>query len=48
LERVICDDALRRQLAERGPRQAARFSWERCAEATAHGYRLALGSGAPR
>lgn len=46
LERVICDETLRRGLAERGPRQAARFSWERCAEATARAYRFALESDA--
>jgi glycosyltransferase involved in cell wall biosynthesis len=46
LERVICDEALRGRLAERGPRQAARFSWERCAEVTAQAYQFALESGA--
>lgn len=48
LERLICDEELRGRLAEAGPRQAARFSWERCAEATARAYRFALDSCARR
>jgi glycosyltransferase involved in cell wall biosynthesis len=34
LLRVLVDDALRHDLAERGLRQAARFSWEECARKT--------------
>lgn len=48
LERVICDEGLRRELAELGPRQAAQFSWERCATGTARAYHLALEAGARR
>lgn len=43
LERIIGDEELRQQMAERGPLQAARFSWERCADATARAYELAMG-----
>jgi len=45
LQRVIGDEDLRRRLAELGPQQAARFSWERCAAATAVAYRFALETG---
>jgi glycosyltransferase involved in cell wall biosynthesis len=34
LRRVLVDDALRHDLAERGLRQAARFSWQECARQT--------------
>ncbi len=39
---VINDDALRARLGEAGVRQAARFSWQRCAEETVAVYREAL------
>lgn len=39
--RVLSDAELRRDLAERGPRQAARFTWEATARATAAVYREA-------
>jgi len=42
LERLICDEDLRRLLSERGPRQAARFSWAGCAQATVRAYQAAL------
>jgi glycosyltransferase involved in cell wall biosynthesis len=34
IETVWADDHLRQQMASRGPRQAANFSWQRCAEQT--------------
>lgn len=40
--RIICDSRLRRQLIERGLRQVGKYSWERTAEKTLDGYRLAL------
>jgi glycosyltransferase involved in cell wall biosynthesis len=43
VERLLRDDELRAGLRERGRAQAARFSWERCAEETARSYALALG-----
>jgi glycosyltransferase involved in cell wall biosynthesis len=42
IERLLTDDALRADLRERGRAQAARFSWERCAEETAASYERAL------
>jgi len=36
VERVLSSPSLRSDLAERGPRQAARFSWERCARESLH------------
>lgn len=38
LRRVLTDGALRRELAARGPAQAAKFSWERCARETYEAY----------
>jgi glycosyltransferase involved in cell wall biosynthesis len=48
LEQIICDEDLRRTLAERAPRQAARFSWATCAQATVQAYRVALQPSAPQ
>ncbi|MDO9408187.1 glycosyltransferase family 1 protein [Patulibacter sp.] len=42
IERLLTEDALRADLRERGPAQAARFSWERCARETARTYAQAL------
>lgn len=42
IERLLSDGALRADLRERGLAQAARFSWERCAEETARTYERAL------
>jgi len=42
LERVLTDDALRAELAARGPRRAADFSWTHTAELTMQTYRRAL------
>lgn len=42
LQRLIRSDELRAALRERGFRQAAQFSWQRCAEATVAAYRSAL------
>lgn len=39
LRRTLTDDALARDLAERGLARAARFSWQRCAEETLAVYR---------
>ena len=41
LERVLSDDAFRDDLRERGPRQAAQFSWERAACQTVEVYEAA-------
>ncbi len=48
LGQVLGDAGLRDELRERGPRQAARFTWERTAEVTASAYRRALGVEAVR
>ncbi len=42
LDRLLTDAALRQELAHRGPLQAARFSWSRCAAAVEEAYDLAL------
>lgn len=42
IERLLGDEALRADLVVRGTAQAARFSWERCAEQTAQVYARAL------
>jgi len=42
LDRLLTDEALRRALAQRGPRRAAQFTWERTAAATVAVYRDAL------
>jgi glycosyltransferase involved in cell wall biosynthesis len=42
LERVLADPALAADLAARGPEQAGRFRWERCAELTEEVFREAL------
>jgi len=42
LHRVLTDDALRDDLAARGPRRARRFSWTRTAELTLDTYRRAI------
>lgn len=39
---VVYDDELQRSLAERGRARAARFSWERAAEAVVRSYRRAI------
>ena len=36
IERVLTSPSLWSDLAERGPRQAAHFSWERCARESLH------------
>jgi glycosyltransferase involved in cell wall biosynthesis len=41
LERVVCDDALRAELAERGPRRAAHFRWDATADGLVALYRRA-------
>ncbi|HEX2173210.1 MAG TPA: glycosyltransferase family 1 protein, partial [Dehalococcoidia bacterium] len=41
IDRVLSDPLLRADLRSRGPRQAARFSWRRTAEATLSAYREA-------
>jgi alpha-1,3-rhamnosyl/mannosyltransferase len=40
LERLLCSQSLRDGWSEKGRRQAALFSWERCAAETAEVYRL--------
>lgn len=40
--RIVSSDVLREDLVARGLRQAARFTWERCAEETVAVYRTAL------
>jgi alpha-1,3-rhamnosyl/mannosyltransferase len=40
LENLLCNQSLRDEWAEKGQRQAALFSWERCAAETAEVYRL--------
>jgi len=42
VERLLGDDALRSRLASAGPAQAARFTWEATAQATATAYRRVL------
>ncbi len=44
LHEVLTDEVLRGRLAAAGPRRAADFTWERCADGTMHAIRLALGS----
>lgn len=41
LDRLLTDTELRSRLILAGPRQAARFTWRRCATLTADAYRLA-------
>ncbi|OQA42147.1 MAG: Alpha-D-kanosaminyltransferase [Chloroflexi bacterium ADurb.Bin325] len=43
MHRVLAAPALRAQMREAGPRQAARFSWRAAAHATAEVYRTVLG-----
>jgi glycosyltransferase involved in cell wall biosynthesis len=38
LRRVLSDEALRHDLAARGPAQAAKFTWEKCAQETYEAY----------
>jgi glycosyltransferase involved in cell wall biosynthesis len=45
LGRVASDEGLRRDLTERGRRQAASFSWARSARAHVEAYTLAVASG---
>ena len=47
LTRLLADETLRRDLAARGPAHAARFTWERTAEATVAAYRAAARAGGP-
>jgi glycosyltransferase involved in cell wall biosynthesis len=42
LSRLLSDDALRRDLCEKGIARAGRFTWQRTAEATADAYRMAV------
>jgi len=42
IERILTDEALRRGLAEAGPRRAAEFTWERAARSTLEIYRQVL------
>jgi hypothetical protein len=43
MRRVWEDEALRRDLAQRGIAHAGRFTWQATAQATAESYRRALG-----
>lgn len=45
--RILDDPALAGRLREDGPRRAARFTWEACAEQTAAVYREVLGEAGP-
>jgi glycosyltransferase involved in cell wall biosynthesis len=45
LERVLTDDGLRAELAARGLRRAAQFSWTKTAELTIQTYRRAAATG---
>ncbi len=47
LARAVADAALRERLAAAAPIQAARFTWDRCAGATATAYRAAVTRNAP-
>jgi glycosyltransferase involved in cell wall biosynthesis len=47
LDRALADDSLRADLAIAGPRQAARFTWDACAEATVEAYRRAIQRSSP-
>jgi glycosyltransferase involved in cell wall biosynthesis len=38
LQDVLTDQALREHLAHKGPRQAAKYTWERTARQTLHVY----------
>jgi glycosyltransferase involved in cell wall biosynthesis len=42
LDRALTDSALRTALAIAGPRQAAQFTWDSCADATVEAYRTAI------
>lgn len=42
LDVLMADDTRRRELAQRGPTQAATFSWERCATETKESYQALL------
>jgi glycosyltransferase involved in cell wall biosynthesis len=42
IEQIAADEPLRTRLRDAGPAQAARFSWDKCAEATMAGYQKAL------
>lgn len=42
IERLLADASLRDRLRAAGPRQAARFSWDRCAQQTESVYRAVL------
>lgn len=48
LERLTTDGALASRLSQAGLEQAARFSWQRAAEATLESYRRALSAGPSR
>jgi glycosyltransferase involved in cell wall biosynthesis len=43
LARVVDDEGLRARLCQRGPRQAAKFTWRATAEAALGGLRRAAG-----
>ncbi len=48
LARIWRDEGLRNDLATRGPRQAARFTWEDCARQTSDAYKAAIDTHKPR
>jgi glycosyltransferase involved in cell wall biosynthesis len=43
LRRILCDERLREELETKGPAQAAKFTWDSCAEATLEVYRKSAG-----
>jgi alpha-1,3-rhamnosyl/mannosyltransferase len=47
LRRLLDEPALRRRLVAKGLRQAARFTWDRCAEGIAEAVRRRLGPSSP-
>ncbi|RLT37427.1 MAG: glycosyltransferase family 1 protein [Chloroflexi bacterium] len=48
LARIWRDEGLRTDLSRRGPRQAARFTWEECARQTSDAYKSAIDARTPR
>ena len=47
VHKLLTDDALARELSQKGLRRAALFSWERCAQQTVNVYRAVLAGGRP-
>jgi O-antigen biosynthesis alpha-1,3-mannosyltransferase len=47
IHKLLTDDALARELSQKGLRRAAQFSWERCARQTVDVYRALLEGGRP-